>query len=456
MIGEVKRQLGSLQRQAAKARRHQTLSAELRLLDTHLGHEQFIQAGARPRRDRRRPRTRPRRLSHRRDANSPTAKPASRNFAPRWTTCRAIAGRPRRRAGMPRPSARRREQAGVQPRTRDGKRGLAGTLRDRTVRRARNVSPRRRSTSTPPTRRTREIAALLEPGQSACASRTRSCARRGPSASQAEEPCQRRPARRRRRRTPHRGSSARNWRASPSNSRRARCAANCSPPKSPGSNPPAPRPTHASPSSARHRRRPDDARRPPPGTARGEEAVAAAQKELAAADSSARHRHQGAGRRARRGWKSLRGLNEAGAGFSAGTQAVLRGLDRPELFKPAIIGVLGSSIDVETRFIPAVEAILGHHLQTVLLRDDEVAAELLETLATGKKVGRATLCRSRHPAAAGRPDDAPAARRRADLGARRRQVARHGRARCSTVCWRTASSPKRSPPPASCAAHTRT
>ena len=37
----------------------------------------------------------------------------------------------------------------------------------------------------------------------------------------------------------------------------------------------------------------------------------------------------------------LRGLNEAGAGFSAGTQAVLRGLDRPELFKGAIIGVLG-------------------------------------------------------------------------------------------------------------------
>ena len=121
-----------------------------------------------------------------------------------------------------------------------------------------------------------------------------------------------------------------------------------------------------------------------------EEAAATAQKELAAAETALANATKSQSARSAR-LEVLRGLNEAGAGFSAGTQAVLRGLDRPELFKPATVGVLGSSVDVESSFIPAVEAILGHHLQTILLRDEEVAAELLETLATGKKVGRATL-----------------------------------------------------------------
>ena len=121
-----------------------------------------------------------------------------------------------------------------------------------------------------------------------------------------------------------------------------------------------------------------------------EEAVAAAQKELAAAEQTlAGAQKVQVGRTSR--LEVLRGLNEAGAGFSAGTQAVLRGLDRPELFKPAMVGVLGASLDVEARFIPAVEAVLGHHLQTVVLRDDEAAAELLAALAHGKRVGRASL-----------------------------------------------------------------
>ena len=121
-----------------------------------------------------------------------------------------------------------------------------------------------------------------------------------------------------------------------------------------------------------------------------EDAQAAAQRDLAAAETTLADATRAQAARTAR-LEVLRGLNEAGAGFSAGTQAVLRGLDRPELFKGALVGVLGSSIDVEPRFIPAVEAVLGHHLQTILLRDEEVAATLLESLATGKKVGRATL-----------------------------------------------------------------
>ena len=45
VLAEVKRQSNSLQRQAAKARRHRALSADLRLLDTHLAHEQFTRLG---------------------------------------------------------------------------------------------------------------------------------------------------------------------------------------------------------------------------------------------------------------------------------------------------------------------------------------------------------------------------------------------------------------------------
>ncbi len=121
-----------------------------------------------------------------------------------------------------------------------------------------------------------------------------------------------------------------------------------------------------------------------------EEAQGVAQTELAGAETALAAATKTQAARTSR-LEVLRGLNEAGVGFSSGTQAVLRGLDRPELFKGAIVGVLGSSVDVDARFIPAVEAVLGHHMQTILLRDEEVAATLLESLATGKKVGRATL-----------------------------------------------------------------
>ncbi|HWB59098.1 MAG TPA: AAA family ATPase, partial [Chthoniobacteraceae bacterium] len=41
IIREVKRQIGSLQRQAGKARRYQALIADLRMFDTHLSHRQY-------------------------------------------------------------------------------------------------------------------------------------------------------------------------------------------------------------------------------------------------------------------------------------------------------------------------------------------------------------------------------------------------------------------------------
>ena len=46
MIKEVKRQIGSLQRQAGKARRYQALHADLRVLETHHSHKQLAELEA--------------------------------------------------------------------------------------------------------------------------------------------------------------------------------------------------------------------------------------------------------------------------------------------------------------------------------------------------------------------------------------------------------------------------
>ncbi|MEA3187645.1 MAG: chromosome segregation protein, partial [Chthoniobacter sp.] len=86
----------------------------------------------------------------------------------------------------------------------------------------------------------------------------------------------------------------------------------------------------------------------------------------------------------------LRQLNESGEGFAEGTQAVLRGLDDPTLFQPAVLGTLAAHIEVEPQFVPAVEAALGQNLQAVLVKDASVAQAVIESLAR-KKAGRATL-----------------------------------------------------------------
>src|SRR4029078_11059227 len=46
IIREVKRQIGSLQRQAGKARRYQALLADLQVLDTHHSHRQLSELAA--------------------------------------------------------------------------------------------------------------------------------------------------------------------------------------------------------------------------------------------------------------------------------------------------------------------------------------------------------------------------------------------------------------------------
>ncbi|MGB8356699.1 MAG: chromosome segregation protein SMC [Chthoniobacteraceae bacterium] len=86
----------------------------------------------------------------------------------------------------------------------------------------------------------------------------------------------------------------------------------------------------------------------------------------------------------------LQQLNEEGEGFAAGTQTVLRGLDNPEFFKPSILGALASQIEVEPQYISAIEAALGQNLQAIIMKDSTVAGAVIKTLSL-KKLGRASL-----------------------------------------------------------------
>ena len=86
----------------------------------------------------------------------------------------------------------------------------------------------------------------------------------------------------------------------------------------------------------------------------------------------------------------LRQLTEAGEGFGEGTQAVLRGLDNAEFFKPAVQGALASFIEVDAQYIPAVEAALGVNLQAIVFKDPAVAESAIATLS-GNKLGRAAI-----------------------------------------------------------------
>jgi len=83
-------------------------------------------------------------------------------------------------------------------------------------------------------------------------------------------------------------------------------------------------------------------------------------------------------------------LLQKGEGLSSGTQKVLSGLDNPEVYSTGIRGLLASSIEVDPDFITAIEAALKDHLQAVLLTESELAAQIIDRL-TDHKMGRAAL-----------------------------------------------------------------
>ena len=86
----------------------------------------------------------------------------------------------------------------------------------------------------------------------------------------------------------------------------------------------------------------------------------------------------------------LRQLNADGEGFSEGTQSVLKGLDNPSFYKPAILGALAQFIEVGAEHILPIEAALGQNLQAIVMKDTMVAEAVVKTLHS-KKLGRASL-----------------------------------------------------------------
>lgn len=86
----------------------------------------------------------------------------------------------------------------------------------------------------------------------------------------------------------------------------------------------------------------------------------------------------------------LRQLNADGAGFSEGAQAVLKGLDNAAFYKPAVLGALAQFIEVGTAHIVPIEAALGQNLQAIVMKDTLVAEAVVKTLGE-KKMGRASL-----------------------------------------------------------------
>ncbi len=105
--------------------------------------------------------------------------------------------------------------------------------------------------------------------------------------------------------------------------------------------------------------------------------------------------------------EALRQMIDSGEGFGEGTQAVLRGLDQAEFFKPAIDGMLASHIQAATEDVAAVEAAFGQNLQSIVMKDAMVAEAVVKTLSE-RQWGRAQLIlREWQGAAAAESEPAP-------------------------------------------------
>ncbi|CAN5715161.1 chromosome segregation protein SMC [soil metagenome] len=86
----------------------------------------------------------------------------------------------------------------------------------------------------------------------------------------------------------------------------------------------------------------------------------------------------------------LRQLNEEGEGLAKGSQAVLQGLHDPERIRPALAGALVSSLNVDRDFVPALEAAFGRNMHAVVLQDSALAADILREVASNN-LGQAAL-----------------------------------------------------------------
>ncbi len=123
--------------------------------------------------------------------------------------------------------------------------------------------------------------------------------------------------------------------------------------------------------------------------AAGEEELRGAQAALAALDQELRQAQRALSDKESK-LEVVQALVASGEGFSQGTQAVLKGLDNPGFFKAAIDGALAQFIEVAPEFVPAVEAALGANMETIVMKDTAVAEAVIQTL-TSQKLGKASL-----------------------------------------------------------------
>ncbi len=110
--------------------------------------------------------------------------------------------------------------------------------------------------------------------------------------------------------------------------------------------------------------------------------VASMEKELAAIERSRAEKESRL--------EILRQLNEEGEGLAQGSQAVLKGLHDQSRIKAALAGALVANLDVDQNFIPSIEVALGRNLQAIVLKDAQLAPEIIAALKE-KKLGQAAL-----------------------------------------------------------------
>ena len=86
----------------------------------------------------------------------------------------------------------------------------------------------------------------------------------------------------------------------------------------------------------------------------------------------------------------LKQLNEEGEGLAEGSRAVLKGLEDPKRIQAGLAGALVAKLDVDPKFVGAIEAALGRNLRAIILQKAEIASEIIATLTT-KKLGKTAL-----------------------------------------------------------------
>ncbi|MDA7605616.1 chromosome segregation protein SMC [Verrucomicrobiales bacterium] len=86
----------------------------------------------------------------------------------------------------------------------------------------------------------------------------------------------------------------------------------------------------------------------------------------------------------------LKALLVDGEGLGKGTQAVLDNLKTNTQNQFKTYGLLSSFIEVDPNYIPAIEAALGSHLQSILVSDETIAENAIEILSVNR-LGRASI-----------------------------------------------------------------